>query len=446
MLFSPLNPRLGKKMLPTKKQRKTKMTTIIFSMFAGLGFIIFWLGFKLAPSVSNNIIEHTKSELPAFVRPQPHLLASHATLDQVNAYVNITKSTGSFNYQETETCKKYSSCEIHFPFLDLEDAAAIQLNGMLNAEKSHSDFAVLTKKGSKALVTSVRSNQDRSFLISPFEMAEETSIAAGKDDFLLGLFDGHGELGHGTAHFAAMELPPLLLRSMKRRKKYVSAKAADDVKAAFRESFVYLDENIPFLELSGSTGILMLRLGSYLFVASTGDSQAFVVRADTSKGDDGVSIVYLTTPHKPDQPMESTRIKASGGQIVPKMTDDTSSRVIIPVNDGMTLALAMSRSLGDAEGKKLGIIISDPNVDILDLNALRKDGGEYFVVAASDGLLDKIPPLSVAQNIARSFYKESPPQPLMACRALIHQASQLWVGGPVTYRDDITIIAKKIGQ
>lgn len=432
------------------RRKKPKLTTVILVVFSSLGFIVFYLGFKIAPKA---IIQRTttRSVLPTFDKPDPQLLPNRSTLDQVNGYVNLTLATGSFKYVGSSSCKKHSTCEIHFPYLDLETAAPDMINDMQDSITSRSDFAVLTRKGFKSLLTNVKANQDRSFIISPLDVHEESSITTSADDFMIGLFDGHGELGHGTAHFAAMELPSALLRAMQRRKRFVASElATGDVEAAFKESFVQLDRRIPFLDTSGSTGIVILRIGSFLFIGSTGDSQAFLVKADTSFAGSnvGVSIVQSTVPHKPDDPLEAARIKANGGRVMPKLGADASSRVVIFIKDTVTLALAMSRCLGDPEGKEQKILIADPTVTVIDLSKLKQESSkndQYFIVAASDGLLDRVSPPAVAQRIARSFYKDVPSRPLVACYDLIQQSSLLWGGlMGIQYRDDISIAVKRI--
>jgi serine/threonine protein phosphatase PrpC len=455
---------------PNKKQQRAKLSNIMCLFFSSLGVVVFWVGFKVArPSLSalkqRVLRRRTKSTLPQFTRPAPHLLQNHATVPQVDAYINSTTGLGSMKYTESDSCKKYSTCEIHFPFLDMDDLSAgtntLQDLRTGNANQ-RTDYAVLTRKGFKALVTNVNSNQDRAFILAPLELTEESGIPVGPDDFLIGLFDGHGSTGHGTSHFAAMELAPLVLRNIQRRRKFIHARqSTDGVKAAIKDAFLSLDENIPFLDASGSTGILILRVGTALFMASTGDSQAFLFKAELATGESSslppkITIVQSTTPHKPDQPMESVRIRSAGGQVMAKVTADTSSRVIIPIQEGVTLALAMSRSLGDPEGKKANVIIADPTVDVVDLYELQKQKEQqqqegdavdekYFIIVASDGLLDKISPLEVADRIAKSFYLDTPPHPLLACHELIERASQLWMtGDTIGYRDDISIAVKMV--
>ena len=398
---------------------------------------------------------HKPSVLTPFHRPGPHLLPSHPSIEEVDRYVNVSKTFGSMRYEETPACRKYSTCDIHFPFVDLGASSTPPSPQSLQNVNGRSDFGVLTLKGLKALVTDVKVNQDRSFLLSPMEFNEEVSIPTGPDDFMMGLFDGHGPFGHGTSHFVSMELPTTILQNMKRRKKFVPSRhVTDSIKSAIKDAFVNVDQNIPYQDTSGSTGIVIMRIGSYLFLASTGDSQAFLVKADTSRAADtegAVTIVQSTKPHKPDSPLEKARIEDAGGEIIPKMDYDSSSRVIIPLGQMGQMALAMSRCFGDAEGKESNLLIPDPNVDVIDLKELKQNGGkndQYFVVVASDGMLDKIPPLTVAQKIAKSFYQEKPSRPLVACRTLIESSSELWLtaGMAERYRDDISIAVKKINM
>jgi len=271
-----------------KRQRKAKMTKSMWFIFSSLGLILFLLGSKMAspPAVSslssdqNIIISSSHATLPLFVKSQTKLLVNRATIQQVDDYINSTTSAlGSMNYKETPSCQRLGNCEIHYPFADLELAGK---NGndiiqkMMTADQ-RSDFAVLSRKGFKALVTNVNANQDRTFLISPMEFGDESSIPTSSDDFMLGLFDGHGPVGHGTAHFVSQELPAAITTNMMRSKRFMDTRhETHGIQAALKEAFIDVDDSMPFLETSGSTAICILRIGSYLFMASTGDRYVLI--------------------------------------------------------------------------------------------------------------------------------------------------------------------------
>merc|ERR1712008_398214 len=91
--------------------------------------------------------------------------------------------------------------------------------------------------------------------------------------------------------------------------------------------------------------------------------------------------------------------------------------------------LAMSRSLGDWDAGKVGVI-PDPIVDVVNLEDVRKggedeevctvtaegeeectdvssgnhDGLEVFAVSATDGLLDYITVQNIAEHVAKGLY------------------------------------------
>ena len=124
-----------------------------------------------------------------------------------------------------------------------------------------------------------------------------------------------------------------------------------------------------------------------------------------------------------------------------------SSRLIIPSADGNPfggLALAMSRSIGDFDGKKVGLIAS-PEVDVWDASGRAQDTADvvqYFAVSASDGVYDVIDPEIVADYLGKSLFEEGSMPPLEACERLIREASRLWMkasGLGMQYRDDITV-------
>lgn len=121
--------------------------------------------------------------------------------------------------------------------------------------------------------------------------------------------------------------------------------------------------------------------------------------------------------------------------------------------------------MGDHDGRSVGVI-SEPTIEILDVQQLktnafknyeqgnnqhsRNSDIELYAVAASDGLLDFIQPIEIAQRLVQTFpheLKYDANYALMdACEDLILQASKAWSNMGMRYRDDITIAVSKIIQ
>lgn len=98
-----------------------------------------------------------------------------------------------------------------------------------------------------------------------------------------------------------------------------------------------------------------------------------------------VQAVQLTRDQKPEDPEELVRIIKSGGR-VQRTVDENGNRVgpfrvwEMSIN---APGLAMSRSIGDTLGTRLGVI-STPVCSMYEL----KEEKDYFVVIASDGVWD----------------------------------------------------------
>ena len=177
-------------------------------------------------------------------------------------------------------------------------------------------------------------------------------------------------------------------------------------------------------------------------------------------------ILLASVKHKPGDPKEKARIEAAGGMVHIPFDPKQSSRVVYPVADernmnGMVtqMALAMSRSLGDTDGKKLGVVIADPDVVFTDLTdhlvASTNDGdddsqtsGRFFLVLASDGVTDMVNEYDVISLLGRALYEEGAdngPSLSRTVQSIMEKASSQW--GRETgyaYRDDISLTVKKI--
>jgi serine/threonine protein phosphatase PrpC len=115
----------------------------------------------------------------------------------------------------------------------------------------------------------------------------------------------------------------------------------------------------------------------------------------------------------------------------------------------------MSRSIGDYDGKRVGIT-AIPEIDVFDVTSHFEPEQEqhvldtqFFVIAASDGLYDVIPPHIVTSFLSQSLFHldineedKVRVSPLEACERLVLEASRLWIqaeSGMHQYRDDITV-------
>ena len=367
--------------------------------------------------------------------------------------------TGAFRYRDTVQCENV--CELFLPAVDLKAVIqrdeAVELfhnrqviqnvridtsrkaknvpfnKRQVTLETDRSSYtknlvklfshhhALLTRGGNKAFgPNGVKANQDRALIMYPFSFRENFS----KNDLLMGLFDGHGPDGHVVSHYITLQLPQVLTQMLE----------THSPSDALTQTFLNLEENLPPVESSGSTAIVMLRLNDTLYVANTGDSLAFVASFDGGN----VEIIYQTKPHKPHLPEERARIEKAGGQVMAPQSPEDSSRVIVFQEGGMVMALAMSRSIGDKEGTVIGVI-AEPTVDALELKALAPSHKKLFAVAASDGLFDHVPPHEVATELAKSLFGSSPLSPLEACEQLIMKSSKGWIATGMPYRDDITV-------
>ena len=316
------------------------------------------------------------------------------------------------------------------------------------------DHALLTRQGYKPGGVP---NQDRLFLARYVD----STIEGG---FLIGIADGHGGSGHKVAHHVGLNLYRIFGHRLKSHSKENDFDST--VEAAFKGAFELIDETEPCKGEGGSTlsALFYPGHGTKCYVANTGDSTTLIVRVSNNKK---ATIVYENRQHKPHLEEERKRIESKGGSIMvpqsllysrpePEDGDEAtlteSSRVFIPNPAGQQLALAMSRSIGDFDGKAVGLI-AEPDVDVFDIKqqSSPEKGDKYFVVSASDGLYDVLRKEAVVQFLSNSLYGSKPPRTLTeTCEILIREASRLWLKSSammqsmVPYRDDISLGVVKI--
>jgi protein phosphatase 1L len=152
--------------------------------------------------------------------------------------------------------------------------------------------------------------------------------------------------------------------------------------AEVEEEFVRLAREKEFDGMVGTTVTAVLILGSILFVANLGDSEAVLC----SKG----KVKVLTECHSTNNEMERKRVEAVGGIIV--RDRHGAYRLGHPVWNPTYVNIAVTRSIGDiyfkcaeyVDSKQSGLIAT-PSIKKVELT-----GDEKFMIIASDGFWDVV--------------------------------------------------------
>ena len=144
-------------------------------------------------------------------------------------------------------------------------------------------------------------------------------------------------------------------------------------------------------------------------------------------------IINLSNDHKPNLKKELERIKQCGGVVEKCLYEDgeydgpfrvwNSSKQEYP-------GLAVSRSIGDIEATKLGVV-PEPEFNLKTLKSNMK-----YIVIASDGIWEFLTNKNVC-DIIRPFYKLGDAKG--ATEELIKHASEKWANEGKS-ADDITVI------
>ena len=263
---------------------------------------------------------------------------------------------------------------------------------------------------------------------------------------IFGVLDGHGDNGHFASQFVSRYV-------IYRIKNHPSIKKLDEPKEIYNKLIangykiianIYLDADIQIkkekfdVTRSGTTIVLVIQLEEHIICANTGDSRAIAIYDDSYEDKLVHSKIYpLSYDCKPNLPNEEKRINECGG-VVEKAyysdldeedEDEIPYRVWAKGEDYP--GLAMSRSIGDMDAKKVGVI---PNPQIVEYTI---DYFSKYLLLGSDGIWEFISNED-AMKIANKFYLRN--DPLGLCHELTDKATKLWEEKDVV-TDDITILA-----
>uniref|UniRef100_A0A8D0C263 protein-serine/threonine phosphatase n=1 Tax=Salvator merianae TaxID=96440 RepID=A0A8D0C263_SALMN len=209
----------------------------------------------------------------------------------------------------------------------------------------------LSNVGSASHIGKRKENEDR------FDYAHLT------DDVLyFAVYDGHG--GVAAADFCNKYMRKYILKFLTEEKNMetVLIKAFLELNNAYVRH-AHLSADATLLSSGSTATVALLRDGIELVVASAGDSRALLCR----KG----KAMRLTIDHSPERKDEKERIKKCGGFI-------TWNSLGQPHVNGR---LAMTRSIGDLDLKKYGVI-AEPETKRVQLH----HANDSFLVLTTDGI------------------------------------------------------------
>ena len=306
-------------------------------------------------------------------------------------------------------------------------------NNQVNDNILLRDFGFLSRPGSDD-TGMTKTNQDSYF--------SKTNINGLINFNIFGVLDGHGPDGHFVSEFASEFIPNQIINNpeirMNNNPEIIYNKLRQNNYQIIKNAFLLTDNKLKTTNFnareSGTTCVIIIHIGNHLICANVGDSRAIV--AFDQNNDPNLQflrVMPLSIDYKPELPEEKARILMSGG-VVEQFQNNFGMyigpyRVFAPGKDYP--GLAMSRSIGDLEGKRLGII-AVPGIMEYTLNKNTK-----FIILCSDGVWEFLSNENV-KNIGRQFYLNSNASEL--CQELISRSVIEWEKNDDTV-DDITCVA-----
>ena len=251
------------------------------------------------------------------------------------------------------------------------------------------------------------------------------------------VFDGHGPDGHLISQFLVRYFTDFFNNNPEIKK---CSRELEIFNLFLHSNYKLLHDSIALSEeklkeqkninclYSGSTCCMLIQIYQKIICANIGDSRAILI-SEMIKED----TVNLSNDHKPNLKKELERIKKYGGVVEKCLYEDgvfdgpyrvwNSSKQEYP-------GLAVSRSIGDTEATKLGVL-AEPEFNLKTLKSNMK-----YIVIASDGIWEFLNNKDVSEIIKR-FYNAGDAKG--AVEELIKQSREKWANDGES-ADDITVI------
>lgn len=276
---------------------------------------------------------------------------------------------------------------------------------------------------------------------------------------MFGIMDGHGVNGEKVSQYIKKRVSEYFMKIISKKQKYIFGEGKELQKTVFniknnisneieiyekllQRNFYFIKEffkkiqkelknqNDFYCDNSGSTCLLLFKIDMRLIISNIGDSRLILIKENIIG-----SKIYseqVTIDHKPNDFKEKQRILKMGGDVHQSINNEGSYTGPFRIwEKGKDYpGLAISRSIGDFDSEKAGVI-SDPDIFIKEISFTTK-----ALVLGSDGLFDYMSNDEIA-NIVMKYYKLKNAEE--ACNNLYLEASKRFENNCCA-RDDISII------
>jgi serine/threonine protein phosphatase PrpC len=349
-------------------------------------------------------------------------------LPKINS--NSAKAIASINNNDRKR-KSFSY------FKDNKNAInSVNINNNLNSHSKKNSFEKKIIKNyfalSQAGKTSngaTKTNQDSYLVLTKINNFSNFNV--------FGIFDGHGPDGHLVSQFLVKYFSDFFhnnpeIKKCQRELEIFNLLIHLNYKI-LRDSIILSEEKLKEqkdinLAYSGSTCCMIIQIYQKIICANIGDSRAILL-SEMIKED----ISNLSNDHKPILKKELERIKKYGGVVEKCIYEDGIADGPFRVWNNSKQeypGLAISRSIGDIEATKLGVI-AEPDFYLKTLK-----GNMKYIIIASDGIWEYLNNKNVC-DIIKPFYILGDAKG--AAEKLIKESGEKWAKEGKS-ADDITVI------
>jgi serine/threonine protein phosphatase PrpC len=193
------------------------------------------------------------------------------------------------------------------------------------------------------------------------------------------------------------------------------------------------------INFSGTTCIMVFKIGKKIICSNVGDSRAILVERKlifeekTNSILNKYEIIELSHDHKPNNKGEKERIEKCGGEVAQEFLNEEDEKSDLPFRvwkEGCNYpGLAISRSLGDKIAEKIGVI-SEPEFIEAEINKNSK-----YIIMGSDGVFEYLTNNDILE-ISNKYLNNDNLQ--KACKIIVEKAATLF-RQKENRVDDITI-------